>query len=377
MSPLRSKVLVLVAVVTALGLVAAGCGSSSGSSSSSTAESTEAASSGTESGGAEKTTAATETEGEGKTTAGPGGGIEGQSVYIVAPAEGNPWVAANVETVKKGLEAEGASVTTLSDPFNPQVESENLNRAIAAKPGMIAINPLVEEAMIPGLTRAKAAGIPVVNMSSPWPAAEAAGLLTASMEADHEELGQFAAENIIEGLKGQGTDEGNVIAITGNKGLTQVEARMEAFEKTLAEKAPKLKLVAVEDGNWDQTTSQKIARQLFAQYQSNGGIQAAYGMADNQAVGIIQAAKEAGLGVGGKKGLIVTGSNCYQAGLEAIENGEEFGTATQSPFQEGEFEVGLMTKWWNGEAIPVRSLAPEERVTSKNVKKISAENICP
>jgi len=69
---------------------------------------------------------------------------------------------------------------------------------------------------------------------------------------------------------------------------------MEVFEKTLAEKAPKLKLVAVEDGNWDQTISQKIARQLFAQYQSNGGIQGAYGMADNQAVGIIQAAKEAG-----------------------------------------------------------------------------------
>jgi len=238
MSPLRSKVLVLVAVVTALGLVAAGCGSSSGSSSSSTAESTEASSSGTESGSGEKTTAASEAEGEGKTTTGPGGGIGGQSIYIVAPAEGNPWVAANVETVKKGLEAEGASVTTLSDPFNPQVESENLNRAIAAKPGMLAVLPLVEEALIPGLTRAKAAGHSGGQHVLALAGRRIRGSAYRVDGGESRRARSVAAENIIEGLKDQGTDEGNVIAITGNKGLTQVEAGWKSLKRPWRRKLP-------------------------------------------------------------------------------------------------------------------------------------------
>src|SRR5882757_9552999 len=232
---------------------------------------------------------------------------------LVVAGDTNPWSKAFNHGVIDPLEAEGAEVTYLQDPFNPQIEVENLNRAIAAQPDMIILLGLDYPSLVPGLTRAEAAGIPVFNMSSPPTPAEE--LVTASIESNHVELGEFAAENIIEGLSDQGIEEGNVIAITGTAGLSQVLVRMESFEKTMEEKAPDLKLVAVKDGNWDQATSQKLAQQLFAQYQSKGGIQGAYGMADNQALGIIQAAKEAGMEVGGK-GLIVTGSNCFQAGLE-------------------------------------------------------------
>ena len=50
-------------------------------------------------------------------------------------------------------------------------------------------------------------------------------------------------------------------------------------------------------------------------------------MADNMAVGIIQGAKQAGVTVGaGKKGLVVTGSNCLSVGIKAIKAGTEYGT---------------------------------------------------
>src|SRR5882757_4750635 len=348
------KLLIAVAVLAAL--VVAGCGSSGNDSSSSGSTPTEAS---TEA--SAKTTASSEEA----TTKGPGGGPSGMNIYYVGVGDTNPWSKAFNHGVIDPLEAEGAEVTYLQDPFNPQIEVENLNRAIAAQPDMIILLGLDYPSLVPGLTRAKAAGIPVFNMSSPPTPAEE--LVTASIESNHVELGEFAAENIIEGLSDQGIEEGNVIAITGTAGLSQVLVRMESFEKTMEEKAPDLKLVAVKDGNWDQATSQKLAQQLFAQYQSKGGIQGAYGMADNQALGIIQAAKEAGMEVGGK-GLIVTGSNCFQAGLEAIEAGELFGTATQSPYVESEFASAEIIKWTDGEAIPVRSFTPEERVTKANVK---------
>lgn len=361
------NVVAALALAMVLGLVAFGCGSSDDSSSSESTEST----------GTAKEAVATETESEegGETTKGPGGGPSGKSIYYIGVGDMNPWSKAFNHGVMDPLEEEGADVTYLQDPFNPQVQVENLNRAIAAKPDLIILLGLDYPSLVPGLTRAQAAGIPVINMSSPATPAE--DLVTASIESNHTELGEFAAENIVEGLEDQGKTEGNVIAITGTAGLSQVQARMEAFEASLAEKAPGLKLVAVEDGNWDQAASQKLASQLFAQYQSKGGIQAAYGMADNQALGVIQAAKEAGMAVGGKDGLIVTGSNCFKVGLEAIEAGELFGTGTQSPYTESEFASAEIIKWLDGEEIPVVSYTPEERITAANVKQVSKEGLCP
>jgi ABC-type sugar transport system substrate-binding protein len=164
--------------------------------------------------------------------------------------------------------------------------------------------------------------------------------------------------------------------ITGNGGLNQVGVRIDAFKQELA-KTPGLKVVAVEDGNWDLATSQKIAQQLFAKYRGQGGIQAAYGMADNQAIGIVAAAKQAGMKIGGPDGLIVTGSNCYQAGLQAIKAGQMFGTATQSPGEEAKFTSDLVIKYLNGEQIPPRSYAPESRITRANVNKMIGAKACP
>ena len=93
--------------------------------------------------------------------------------------------------------------------------------------------------------------------------------------------------------------------------------------KAYMKKFPQYKIVAIEDTNWDQATSAKVAQQLLSKYGSKGGIQGAYGMADNMAIGIIQGAKQAGVpvGVSKKNGLIVTGSNCLAVGIKSIKAG--------------------------------------------------------
>ncbi|WP_460717023.1 sugar ABC transporter substrate-binding protein, partial [Nocardioides ginsengisegetis] len=282
--------------------------------------------------------------------------MSGKEIYLVGAGDVNPWTKVYNSVIVKRLQAEGAKVTYLQDPFDPQIEVQNLDRAIAAKPYAIMLLGLDYRALTPSLTRAKQAGIPVVNMTSP--ATPAGELMALSVESNNPELGKFAAQNVIDGLAAQGKTQGNVIAITGTAGTEMANLRIEAFRKELAT-VPGLNLVAVEDGNWDQATSQKIAQQLFAKYASQGGIQAAYGMADNQALGIIQAAKQAGLSVGGADGLVVSGSNCYQAGLEAIKAGEMFGTGTQSPITEANFTVDEALKFFNGEKVETTQYAPE------------------
>jgi ABC-type sugar transport system substrate-binding protein len=91
------------------------------------------------------------------------------------------------------------------------------------------------------------------------------------------------------------------------------------------------------------------------------------------AVGIIQGAKQAGVPVGAsKKGLIVTGSNCLVVGINAIKQGQEYGTGTQAPQVEAALAVKLA-----GEALSGKSLSPkvqyvqEQRITQANVAQFS------
>ena len=145
-------------------------------------------------------------------------------------------------------------------------------------------------------------------------------------------------------MKQAGYTKGNVIALTGTASQNNVTDRMAAF-KAYMKKYPQYKIVAIQDANWDQATSAKDAQQLLSKYASQGGIQGAYGMADNMAVGIIQGAKQAGVAVGvAKKGLIVTGSNCLSVGIKAIQVGQEYGTGTQAPQVEAALAVKVATQ---------------------------------
>lgn len=370
---MHRKTLWFAALATLLALFAVGCGSSSSSSSSSSSESGSATSEESEGAGSVQEDVDAVQEG-GNGLPSPGGGPAGKDIYFVGVGEANPWTGIHNQTVIEALEAEGAKVTYLQDPLNPQIEVENLNRAIAAKPEVILLLGLDYNALVPGLTRATAAKIPVINYGG-RPGDEA-DLITKSIEGHQTQLGEFAAENLIEGLEAQGVTEGNIMVIKGTAALPQTQDRMVGFKKKM-ESAPGLTIVAEEDGNYDQATSQHEAQQLFAKYQSQGGIQAAYGMADNQALGIIQAAKEAGVEVGGNEGLVVSGGNCFKVGLEAILAGEMWGTASYPPTSVGEFAAEQTIKWLNGEEIPFRSFSTETRITKKNAKQFLEEGLCP
>ena len=147
---------------------------------------------------------------------------------------------------------------------------------------------------------------------------------------------------------------------------------MAAF-KAYMKKFPQYKIVAIEDANWDQATSAKVAQQLLSKYASQGGIQGAYGMADNMAVGIIQGAKQAGVPIGvAKKGLIVTGSNCLAVGIKAIKAGQEYGTGTQAPQVEAALAVKVAAQILNGKTpSPKVQYVQEQRITPANVAKFS------
>jgi len=246
-----------------------------------------------------------------------------------------------------------------------------MNRLIADKVDLIISVPASADAIVPSYIRAKAAGIPVLGAIGRQSAA-GAKLVVGEARTDDPSLGRYAAQNLVEGMKKAGFTKGNVIAITGTASQNNVTDRMGAFKAYMA-KFPQYKIVAIEDANWDQATSAKDAQQLISKYASQGGIQGAYGMADNMAVGIIQGAKQAGVPIGvSKKGLVVSGSNCLAVGINAIKQGQEYGTGTQAPQVEAALAVKMAAQILQGKTpSPKVQYVQEQRITGANVAQFS------
>lgn len=303
--------------------------------------------------------------------AGAEGAAEGKEVTLISCTNENPWCNQFNKNIEQTLASEGVDTTVLTSNFDSAAQAQQMSQAISQSPDAILIHIADPDAIVPSLLDAQRADVSVFAVDVPVHE-EAQELLVSTLMPDHFKLGEFAATNIQEGLEKEGVQEGNVIAITGTGSQLHVQQRMEAFEEQMAE-TPGLEIVEVQDANWDPIVTGRIARQLFAKYRGQGGIQGAYGMADYQAAAISEAAKQAGIPLFPRndEGLVVTGSNCAGVGVEAIRNGEMYGGATQSPIVQGQETATFTLQFLNGEEIGDEVTTTVDRVTRENVEEFA------
>ncbi len=295
--------------------------------------------------------------------------LAGKKVAIVSVANSNPWAAVYNAAIKNYLGARGATVHLLAST-DPATQVQLLNSAVAESPDLIFLEALDSKAMAPAIAKAKAAGVTIVNTDGPADPAVASGLH--QVLSDNYELGQFAAENLVQGLQQEHKATAKIGVITGTSAMLVTQDRMKGFYAVLA-KHPQYKVVATEDGNWDPVKSGQDATQLFSKF-GQAGLQGMYGMADYQAVPIVTAAKQAGLTVGVKRdGLVITGSNCFKIGIDAIKAGKMFGTATEDPgtisLQAAKYGTALL----EGKKVPLVENVQEHRVTPSTLRQYEAQ----
>lgn len=311
------------------------------------------------------TSATTSAAGDSVSTSGD---LEGKTVNFVGYGNDNPWAAHFNEVFIPKLEAEGVKVVDLTT-MDAGAAVTNFNQAISNEPDLIVAALLDTSSMVVPIQKAKEAGIPVLVFDGrPDPSVDGDVMQVLS---DNAALGLAAAQNLVEGLQAQGKDSGNIIVITGTKSGFASQDRMEAFNAEMAEH-PEYEIVEDQDGNWDPALTGQIATQLFAKYGCEG-VQGAYGMADYMALAIVASAKQAGCEVGAANGLIVTGSNCFKAGIESIRAGEMYGTATEDPGTIAVQTADYVLRFLRGENPPQKEVVKEERVTAANVEEFAAQ----
>ena len=212
---------------------------------------------------------------------------EGKRVMLLGTANTNPYIGAWASTFIKFATQAGMKVTNLNSNYDAAVQSQQVDDAIAQKFDMIVIVYVNDQAIIPALTRAKAANIPVVLVVTPLKK-EYDDLFTSYVGTDHAELGRLAAEGMVKGLKAEGKTKAQIVAVTGVAQQLNVQTRVAAFKEVLAKNLG-FELVATEDAKWNTALTEKVTGELLVRFNARGGVDGVFAMADNQATGAIQA----------------------------------------------------------------------------------------
>ncbi len=300
-----------------------------------------------------------------------GAAPDGKRVVVLATSNTNPYIGAWTATFTKFATQAGIKVTNLSANYDAAVQSQQIDDAIAQKYDLIVLCYVNDQAIVPALTRAKAAGIPVVLYASPM-RKDQEDLYTSYIGTENADLGRLAGEELVKGLAAAGKTKAKVVAITGLAQQVNVKSRLEAFKAVLAQN-PGIELIDTEDGKWNTAATEKITGELLVRFNGQGGIDGIFDMADNQATGSINAVESAGLKLGvADKGIVIVGSNCMKDGIIHIKSGEQYGTATQIPTEEAEFAATKIAAYFNGTALQKQEIIPVYGITKDNVDTFAA-----
>ena len=292
------------------------------------------------------------------------GSADGKTVVLLAGANSNTWAGYFNKVFTEQMTDEGVQVKQMLT-LSPTEQVQQFREAIAQKPDAIVITLLDNKATILGIQQAEQAGVPVIAFDGPPDPSVRDKVRT--VESDNPALGRLAAENLIEGLRAQGKESANIIAVGGLQSMLLTQQRQEAFDEAMRA-APEYKVLETTDSQWNPTLALEQAQQLIAKYGPEN-IDAAYGMSDYLAIPLIQAAKQAGMEVGGEDGLLVVSGNCFKAGIDAIRAGEMYGTNTEDPGTLAEETATYTTRFLDGEDVEQHVTIKEERITAANVEQ--------
>ena len=296
---------------------------------------------------------------------------KGKKIALCISNVAQAYIATLAKSVTDASKRFGMEVSTFSSSFDAALQAQQMDDAIARKYDMIILVAVSEQAVVPAATRAHQVGIPMLTLIQP-PKSGTENLYLTNIGEDQPGLGRIAGEQLVAAFKASGRDGGKVAAITGALQEGTAPLRLNAFKEAIKAN-PRIELAAVEDAKWDTARSRQIASQLLARFAGQGGLQAIYGMADNMAVGIIDAVESAGLkAASGAGNVIVVSSNCGPQGIQAVKEGKLYSTATQIPTLLGERAAEAAADYFSGKTLPTTVRLPIEPITRDNVDKWAA-----
>jgi inositol transport system substrate-binding protein len=192
---------------------------------------------------------------------------------------------------------------------------------IAQKVDAIILNPCEVDASSPAVDKAKAAGIPIINVNS-----ETQSEPNAFIGSRDEESARIAMEYIAERLQKRGT----VLMMHGYMGQAAQIKRDSGAKEVLA-KFPEIKLLAEQTAEWDRAKAITLMENWIQAFGNR--IQAVFAQNDEMAMGALIALEQAKM----KDKVIVVGVDAIADAIQAVKEGRLDATV----FQDAKGQAGM------------------------------------
>jgi ribose transport system substrate-binding protein len=215
---------------------------------------------------------------------------------------------------------------------------ENL---ITQKVDAICVVPADSRSILPAISKANKANIPVLNIDNKidFELAKKNNVKVATFIGSDNYLGgKLAAEYIVKRLGGKG----KVAILEGVSGVDAAIQRKGGFLDCLKD-YPGIEVVASQVADWDREKGLNGFQNIL---QAHPGVQALFACNDEMALGAIQAIKAAR-----KTGIIVVGFDATKDGLAAVKAGSMAATVAQMPAEMGKIGVQKAVDLLDGKKI--------------------------
>lgn len=229
---------------------------------------------------------------------------------------------------------------------------QQIESFISQKVDAIILNPCEVEASSPAVEKAKAAGIPVINVNS-----ETSAMPDGFVGSHDEASGEIAMEQIAKLLEGKG----NIVIIDGYMGqAAQIKRAIGA--KNVLDKYPDIKVLAEQTADWDRAKAMSLMENWIQSYGDK--INAVFAHNDEMGMGALQALEQAKL----KNKVAVVSIDAIADALQAVKDGRLDATVYQDAKGQGAGAIDLAIQLVKKEPVENRSVfIPFRLVTKENI----------
>ncbi|WP_330460364.1 ABC transporter substrate-binding protein [Streptomyces sp. NBC_00820] len=250
--------------------------------------------------------------------------------------EANPFRIAETASIKAEAAKRGVKLLTANAQSQFSKQISDVQDLIARGAKLLVIAPLNSDGWDPVLQSAAAKKIPIITIDRQINATACKDYVS-FIGSDFVKQGERAADQLIEATGGKG----EIAILLGAAGNNVTTERTKGFEDRVKAKAPGLKVVFKQTGEFTREKGQSVTEQLI---QSKPGIKAVYAENDEMGLGAVNALKGAGKKPGDVKIVTIDGTRNAVQGIAdgwisaVIESNPRFGPlafATLDSFTQG------------------------------------------
>lgn len=262
---------------------------------------------------------------------------EGDTVVLLNIGMQSPYPPLYSDNLEKHLNAEGIEMFMFDGKFDAQLQSSQMDDAIAMSPKAIVVFPVDSAAMATAIKKAYDAGIPVI-MGNGQPVEASVPYTTLYFGPNNYEEGKVAG-NVANKILGS---SGNVVIVEGATGQDASIKRTEGFKDVLN---PGIKVLAAQPADWVKDDAVRVMSDFITSYGDD--IDLIWSHSDDMGAGVGIALEEAGYAPGDVPSVSLGGS---KAGMESIQAGYITNLIIQSPIDETDqlapFVIKVVKEGW-------------------------------